>query len=123
MKIETRVFDTLKKKIPPEATKTILYAGVGDTSYEMFFYSLFPENGYKQCFTLAEEGLLNENELDAAFSSIAEMIKGDRRYQPGKLNVFTYVIGETSIEMTTEYHDEKERIYKIKKDWESRFLS
>lgn len=123
MKIETRVFDALKKLIPLETTKTILYAGVSDTSYELFFYSLFPENGFRQCYVLAEDGLLDENVLDAVFSDIADMIKADQKYQHGKLNIFTFSIGETGVELSIEYHDKNERVYRLKKDWENRFLA
>ena len=46
MKIETLVFDNLKKMIPADASKTILFAGVADTNYELFFYCIERRSGF-----------------------------------------------------------------------------
>ena len=53
MKLETLAYDNIKKVLPKGALKTVVYANISDTSYEIFFYSLFPGQGYKQCYELA----------------------------------------------------------------------
>lgn len=123
MKIETMVYDRLKNLIPSTSEKTILFACVGDTNQELFFYSLFAEKGYRQCFSLAEEGLLDENELDGTFEDISALIRKDRKYKFGEINVYTFIFEKLKIELTVEYHEKDSRVYKIKKNWKQKYLS
>ena len=122
MKIETMVYDRLKNLIPPTAERTILFACVGDTSHELYFYSLFTKNGYKQCFSLAEEDLLDENELDKAFEDISILIRKDKNYKSGEVNVYTFILEKTKMELQIDYYKRNFSVYKIKKNWEQKYL-
>ena len=122
MKIETMVYDRLKNLIPTTAEKTILFACVGDTSQELYFYSLFAQSGYKQCFSLAEEYLLDENELDRAFEDISRLIRKDRNYKSEEINVYTFIFEKTKMELQIDYHNRNFSVYKIKKNWEQKYL-
>ena len=122
MKIETLVFDSLKKIIPQDASKTVLFANVTDTSYELFFYSLFDDGIFKQCYTLVEDGILDAHLLDMTFAKIAEQIRADKKYQPDSKNVFTFTVDERGVCLNVDYYSEDARMYKIKKDWQEKYI-
>ena len=122
MKIETLVFDNLKKMIPADASKTILFANVADTSYELFFYCMLADGEFHQCYTLAENGVLDSHLLDLCFSEIASQIKSDEKYRAGSNNVFTFVADHSGVHLDVEYYERNARMYKIKKDWKAKYL-
>ena len=122
MKIETLVFDSLRKIIPKDASKTILFANVTDTSYELFFYSLFDDGIFKQCYTLAEDGILDAHLLDMTFAEIAEQIRTDKKYKSDSKNIFTFIVDENGICLKVDHYSADARIYKIKKDWKEKYI-
>lgn len=122
MKLETLVFDSLKKIIPQDATKTVLFASVTDTSYELFFYCLFEDGVFKQCYTLAEDGILDSHLLDITFAKIVEQIKSDKKYKADNCNVFTIVVDNTGVRLDVDYYSKSEKVYKIKKEWQKKYL-
>ena len=122
MKLETLVFDSLRKIIPQDASKTVLFANVTDTSYELFFYSLFDDGIFKQCYTLAENGILDSHMLDVCFSKIAEQIRADKEYRPDSKNVFTFIVDDRGVCLNVDYYSKNARIYKIKKDWKEKYI-
>lgn len=122
MKIETLIFDKIRKVLPLSASKSVLYACVSDTSRELFFYSLMEDGTWKQCFSLAEEGFLEENELEEIFSDIADAIKTDKKFQVSKLNLFSVIFDKTGVKLSVDYYDKNARVYSIKKDWHNRYL-
>lgn len=122
MKIETLVFDSLKEIIPRDASKTILFANVTDTSYELFFYCLFKDGVFKQCYTLAGDGILDSHLLDVCFSKIAEQIRADKKYRSDSKNVFTFTVDEQGVYLDVDYYSEDARTYTIKKDWQERYI-
>ncbi len=83
MKLETLAYDNIKKVLPKGALKTVVYANISDTSYEIFFYSLFPGQGYKQCYELAENNVIDYQLLEGTFEKMADIIKGDKNYKTG----------------------------------------
>lgn len=122
LKIETLIFDKIRKVLPLSASKSVLYACVSDTNRELFFYSLMEGGTWKQCFSLAEEGLLEENELEEIFSDIADVIKADKKFQVSKLNLFSVIFDKTGVNLSVDYYDKNARIYSIKKNWKNRYL-
>lgn len=117
MKPETLIYDKVRAIIPNGSEKTTFFAAVGATSYEIFFYALI-DGKQKQCFELAEQGLLDENELDSVFGAIADIIKDSKLFKTDKCNVATITIDRTGVKMDVEYHEKDARMYKIKKEWE-----
>lgn len=122
MKLETLIFDNLKNVIPREASKTVVYANVNETSYEIFFYCLLPQNGYRQCYELAEADALDAHSLDEAFAEIAKNIKADKTYSAECNNLFTFVIDAAGVTMSVEHLAEDTRIYRTKKEWKEKNL-
>ena len=122
MKLETLAYDNIKKVLPRGAWKTVVYANISDTSYEIFFYSLFPGQGYKQCYELAENNVIDYQLLEGTFEKMADIIKGDKNYKTGSYNLFTFIINTDGIRMNVEYFDKNVRIYYVKKEWKSRYL-
>ena len=116
MKPETLIYDKVKLIIPDNSDKTVFFAAISKTSHEVFFYSYIDEKPV-QCFTLAEQNILDENELDTAFEEIVNIIKSSKVYNDGKLNVATITLDKAGIKMNVDYHDLDARIYKIKKEW------
>lgn len=116
------VFDSLKRIIPKDASKTVLFANVTDTSYELFFYSSVEGGIFKQCYTLAEDGILDAHLLDMTFAKIAEQIRADKKYKSDSRNVFTFTVDERGVCLTVDYYSEDARIYKIKKDWKKKYI-
>ena len=122
MKLETLIYDAIKKVIPQESLKTAVYANVNDTSYEIFFYCLFPQNGYRQCYDLAEADVLDAHLLDMTFEEIAKVIKTDKAYESERNNLFTFIIDASGIKMTVEHFDKDTRMYRVKKEWNEKNL-
>lgn len=72
-------------KIVPEFNNLELRATVSDTSYSIeFFVSISGEK--KQCYELADDGIIDEEELDEVFARIAEYIRKGDDYQKGNIN-------------------------------------
>lgn len=123
MKLETVIYDELKKVIPDKSVKTVLFAKVAKTNYEMFFYSYFKgEEKPIYCFTLAENDKLDENVLDAVFEKIAKFVRDSEKFQPDKNNIITYIIEQSGIDFTIEYFDKDKKIFEIKKEWKIKNL-
>ena len=122
MKIETLVFDNLKKIIPAEASKTILFANVTDTSYELFFYCALADGEFHQCYTLAEKGILDSYLLDVTFAKIAEQIRADKKYKTDSTNVFTFTVDKQGVRVTVDYYSKGIKTYKINKDWKGKYI-
>lgn len=122
MKLETLVYDKLKRAIPEEASKTVVYADVCLTSYEIFFYCLLPGSGYGQCYELAEKGVLDAYLLDEAFAETAEVLKADKNYRADSRTLFTFVIDARGVKVTTEYYGKEVGVYRIKKEWKEKYL-
>lgn len=123
MKIETMVFDNLKKIIPADASKTILFANVTDTSYELFFYCALADGELHQCYTLAENGILDSHLLDLSFSKIALQIRLDKKYKADSNNIFTFIVDNGGVRLDVEYCDRNAKMYKVKKDWKAKYLA
>lgn len=122
MKLETLIYDAIKKVIPQESLKTAVYANVTATSYEIFFYCLFPQNGYRQCYDLAEADVLDAHLLDMTFEEIAKVIKTDKAYESERNNLFTFIIDASGVKMTVEHFDKDTRMYRVKKEWNEKNL-
>ncbi|MEF9939687.1 MAG: hypothetical protein RR768_06170 [Clostridium sp.] len=124
MKIETLLYDALKSVIPADATKTVLFAEVGETSYEIQFFSLLQDaKQYQQCFQMAEQGALDENALDGAFERIADLIRRDEQYKQNKINIFTLIVDKNGVRLAAESFDRNARVYQIKKLWKEQYLT
>lgn len=72
-------------KIVPEFDNLELRATVSDTSYSIeFFVSINGER--KQCYELADDGVIDEEELDKVSARIAEYIRKGSNYKKGNIN-------------------------------------
>lgn len=119
MKLETLIFDKVRSIIPDGSSKTVFFVSVTETSYEVFFYTFIDGNPI-QCFELAEQNLLDENELDDVFANIVEVIKGARVYQKDKNNIATIIVDKSGIKMDMTYVERDARMYGIKKEWKQK---
>jgi hypothetical protein len=117
MKPETLIYEKVKNIIPENAEKTIFFAGISDTSYEVYFYTYILGMPV-QCYNLAEQGKLDENELDKVFEAIVGIVKESTVFVADKYNVATIKVDKSGIKMNMDYYDKDGRIYKIKKKWE-----
>lgn len=122
MKLETLIYNNIKKVIPRESIKTVVYANISDTSYEIFFYCLWPQNGYRQCYDLAEAGVLDAYLLDTTFAEIARVIKADKIYSAKSNNLFTFIVDAVGVKLTVEHFDKDTQIYRMKKEWKEKNL-
>lgn len=122
MKLETVVFDKIKKVLPETSTKTVLFANVSDTSYEIFFYSLWGQGEYRQCYELAENGILDAYLLDEVFAGISESIRADCHFRQDSINVFTFILQSDEVKMDVDYYDKSTKIYQVKKEWREKYL-
>ena len=121
MKIETLIYDKVKPIIPTESDKTVFFASITQTSYEVFFYALIDGNPV-QCYELAEESKLDENELDSVFAAIVDIIKESKFFHDDNNNVVTITVDKSGIKMDVEYYEKDARMYKIKKEWEQKMF-
>jgi hypothetical protein len=116
MKPETLIFDKIRKIIPDKSEKTVFFVGITKTSQEVYFYA-FIDGQAVQCYTLAEQYELDENELAEAFSEIVEIIKESKLYNPDKYNVGTISVDKSGIKLSMGYHDMDASEYRIQKEW------
>ena len=116
MKPETVIYDKVRQIIPMGSSKTVFFASVTETSYEVFFYAYIDGNP-AQCFELAEQELLDENELDTVFADIVDVIKKSKVYQNDKNNIATITVDKSGVKMDMEYVDKNARMYGVKKEW------
>ena len=116
MKPETLIFDKVRKILPDKSDKTIFFVGITKTSQEVYFYS-FINGEAVQCYTLAEQYELDENELAEVFSEIVEIIKNSKLYIPDKYNVGTISIDKSGIKLDMGYYDMDASEYRIRKEW------
>lgn len=119
MKPETLIFDKVRKILPDKSEKTIFFVGITKTSQEVYFYS-FIDGVAVQCYTLAEQYELNENELAEVFSEIVGIIKKSKLYIPEKYNVGTITVDKSGIKLDMSYHDMNASEYRIQKEWKER---
>ena len=76
-------------EIVPEFDNLELRAAISDTSYSIeFFVSINGEK--KQCYELADDGVIDEEELDEVFARIAEYIRKGSDYKKGSINKVTF---------------------------------
>ena len=116
MKPETLIFDKIRKIIPDKSEKTVFFVGITKTSQEVYFYA-FIDGQAIQCYTLAEQYELDENELAEVFSEIVEIIKESKLYNPDKYNVGTISVDKSGIKLNMGYHDMDASEYRIQKEW------
>ncbi len=116
MKPETLIFDKIRKIIPDKSEKTVFFVGITKTSQEVYFYA-FIDGQAVQCYTLAEQYELDENELAEVFSEIVEIIKESKLYNPDKYNVGTISVDKSGIKLNMGYHDMDASEYRIQKEW------
>ena len=121
MKVETLIYDRVRSIIPNKSSKTVFFASVSETGYEVFFYA-FIDGQPVQCFELAEKDLLDENELDAIFADIVDIIKQSKVYHSDKNNIATIIIDKFGVNIDVEYMDRDARMYGIKKEWKQKMI-
>lgn len=122
MKIETLIYEKIRPIIPSKSEKTIFFASISQTNYEVFFYA-FIDGRPIQCFKLAEQENLDENELDSVFESIVNIIKESKCYKKDKYNIATIIIDKLGVKMSIKYYDKGARMYKVKKEWEQNHIN
>lgn len=122
MKPETLIFDKIRKIIPDKSEKTIFFVGITKTSREVYFYS-FIEGKAVQCYTLAEQYELDENELAEVFSEVVGIIKESKLYNPDKYNVGTISVDKSGIKLDMAYYDMDVSEYRIQKEWKANNIS
>lgn len=121
MKPETLIYDKVRQIIPTGSDKTVFFASITQTSYEVFFYA-FINGKAVQCYELAEEGKLDENELDSVFAAIVDVVKESKLFHGDKNNIATITIDKVGVKMDMEYYEKDARLYKIKKEWEQKIV-
>lgn len=121
MKVETLIYDKVRSIIPNKSSKTVFFASVSETGYEVFFYA-FIDGQPVQCFELAEKDLLDENELDNVFADVVGIIKKSEVYHSGENNIVTITIDDSGVKMDMAYVDRDARMYEIKKEWKQKMI-
>ncbi len=119
MKPETMMYEKITQIVPENSDKTIFFASITKTSYEVIFYS-FINGEPKQCYTLAEEGKLDENMLAEVFDSMVNIIRSSKLFKEDKINIATIRFDKSQIKMDMEYYEKDVRMFKIKKEWQQK---
>ena len=116
MKAETLIYEKVRTIIPIGSEKTVFFASVTETSYEMFFYA-FLDGKPKQCYALAEQNVLDENELDSAFKEAVTIIRESKLFRKEKNNIVTFIVDRSGVRMDIRYYEKDAHMYRIKKEW------
>lgn len=119
MKPATMMYEKITQIVPENSDKTIFFASITKTSYEVIFYS-FINGEPKQCYTLAEEGKLDENMLAEVFDSMVNIIRSSKEFKEDKINIATIRFDKSQIKMDMEYYEKDARMFKIKKEWQQK---
>lgn len=118
MKLESEIYLLLKDIIPYNSEKNIVFIAVTLSSYEMFFYSLI-QGKYMQCNQLAEEGMIDGEELDNVFSRVAQQVRKAKEFDESMLNIATVVLLDNGASMALEQRRKDESMYRLKKEWKA----
>ena len=121
MKAETLIYDTVRPIIPIGSEKTVFFASVTETSYEMFFYA-FLNGKPQQCYALAEQNVLDENELDSAFKEAVTIIRESKLFRKEKNNIVTFIVDRSGVRMDIRYYEKDVHMYRIKKSGKRKIL-
>ncbi len=78
-------------KLVPGCEKLEFWGNVSDSSFAMEFFATV-DGKRMQCYQMADEGLLKEKELDAAFKTIADHFRTDQQYICGESNQISFEI-------------------------------
>lgn len=85
--------DTLKKigGLPgmPKFEKIKFQATIDDSSYSLEFF-VTVDGVQKQCYELADEGVIAETDIDCIFAEIARDIRICSEYKRGDINKFSF---------------------------------
>ncbi len=119
MKAETLIYEKVRPIIPIGSEKTVFFASVTETSYEMFFYA-FLDGKPKQCYALAEQNVLDENELDSVFKEVATIIRESKLFRKEKNNIVTFNVDQSGVRMDIRYYEKDAHMYRIKKEWKGK---
>ena len=122
MKLETMIYDRVKRIIPKKSEKTIFFAGITETSHEVYFYA-FIDGSAVQCYTLAERYELDENELSKVFEEVVDDIKASELYILDKYNVVTIIVDQSEVTVNVEHYDMGASEYRIQKEWKTTYIS
>ena len=115
------IFELVDGLLPSMAKKTVFFCEIEESAYEIFYYTYFKDNSCKQCYELAEEGMVDERTLDAGFEKIADFIRKADFFDAEKRNVITLSIKGMNETVNIDQFDKDVGLYKIKKDWKSNY--
>lgn len=120
--VQNQICTKIETVIPKNADKTIVFAEISDTSHDIFFYSYINSKPH-QCYKLAEDGVLDANNLDIVFDQISNIIKRSGLYVSGKCNIVTIVLEKRDVKkISVEYFNNKAGLYNIKKEWKKEYI-
>lgn len=80
-------------QLVPKYEKLEFFANIADTSYSIEFF-VTVDGTRMQCFDMIDNGLLEEEDVDAALKRIAEYVRGREDYVRGKVNRVSIVVNE-----------------------------
>ena len=123
MEIEQEIYFLLSNIIPTDAVEFLLFCEAESTAYEMKFYVRFTNGLQKDCYTLAEQGLLNEDGIDNMFQQIYEKLILTKEFNPQKRNVFTFKTDRRLYFFIAKQYDRAINLYLIKQEWRKKYLS
>ena len=87
-KLELQIQEQLKVLVP-KAKNIELHATVSDSSYAIEFIA--EVDGKKmQCYDMADNGLIDEDELNQVLAEIADGIRKDAGYKKGEVNKLSF---------------------------------
>ena len=90
--LEKHVSEIIKQLVP-NYEKLDVRANIGDKTYSIEFFVTI--NGQKmQCYDMADNGIIEESELNAAFKSIASYIRTAKEYTAGTINKFSFSVSK-----------------------------
>lgn len=107
-----QIHDEVLKIEEKGLTGVELLALVTDSSYEVVFYANY--NGkVRQSNDLAEDGVLDLHFVEEIYSSVANAVRADKKFDPEKMNI----IKASGDDVSVEYDDRNCRVYGLKKKW------
>lgn len=116
------IVEIAKTILPQNAKKVVFFCEIEENANECSYYFFDGQGNIKQCYELAEEGMIDSVLLDNTFEKIVEYLKNIDSFDFEKRNVVTIIIEENTEKIKIEKFDKSVGLYKLKKEWKLKYL-
>lgn len=105
-----------------DSESIVLFCEVEKTAYEVFFYATMKDGNQMHSSQVIESGIIGVETADRLSEQIAEFIRSCDVYDENMRNVVTITADADGKTVDFVKHAKDVGLYKIKKDWKSKYV-